>query len=82
MEIKNKLDEINKKMGKKDLNFNPSDDIHNMSDRPRPKVAQSCIFEGQKSPKNDFSGGSMLDQLYSQKKTNAFGASGNSNPNN
>lgn len=78
MEIKNKLDEINKKMGKKDLNINPSADLQNFTDKPRPKIAQSCIFETQKPATLNAGGGiSMLDQLYSQKKSNAFGASGN-----
>ena len=76
MEIKNKLDEINKKMGKKDLNINPSADIHTTSDKPRPKIAQSCIFESQKTPTGSSLGGPSLDQLFSQKKSNAFGVSG------
>ena len=85
MEIKNKLDEINKKMGKKDLNINPIADLQNFSDRPRQKIAQSCIFETQKINNTSSTlggGGLMLDQLYSQKKSNQFGATGNTPTNN
>ena len=84
MEIKSKLDEINKKMGKRDLNINPSADLKSFGDKPRPKIAQSCIFETQKPSESINTGGglSMLDQLYSQKKSNPLGSTGNDPKNN
>lgn len=65
-------------MGKRDLNINPSADIKSFGDKPRPKIAQSCIFETQKPIESNNTGGiSMLEQLYSQKKSNALAPSGN-----
>lgn len=79
MEIKMKLDEVTKKIGNRNFQVNPAADIHQAADFQRPKkhqgVAQSLIFESSYSSNTQESdskptGGSLLDQLYTQKKAN------------